>query len=38
VAHNRARDLDGLRELLGQLGSSDEPVMIEVDAAMFLAD
>ncbi|MCY1174398.1 putative 2-ketoarginine decarboxylase AruI [compost metagenome] len=38
VSHHRARDLDGLRELLGQLGSSDEPVMIEVDAAMFLAD
>ncbi|MBV7567588.1 5-guanidino-2-oxopentanoate decarboxylase [Pseudomonas sp. PDM27] len=38
VSHHRARDLGGLRELLGQLGSSVEPVMIEVDATTFLAD
>jgi acetolactate synthase-1/2/3 large subunit len=38
VAHHRASNLHDLRELLGQLGSSVEPVMIEVDAATFLAD
>ncbi|NUT74538.1 5-guanidino-2-oxopentanoate decarboxylase [Pseudomonas sp. C1C7] len=38
VAHHRVSDLQRLRELLGQLGSPDEPVMIEVDAATFLAD
>jgi acetolactate synthase-1/2/3 large subunit len=38
VTHHRASDLQGLRELLGQLPDSVEPVMIEVDAATFLAD
>ncbi|WCM52318.1 5-guanidino-2-oxopentanoate decarboxylase [Pseudomonas sp. WJP1] len=38
VPHHRASDLQGLRELLGQLADSVEPVMIEVDAATFLAD
>ncbi|MNO08190.1 hypothetical protein D3C81_2307180 [compost metagenome] len=38
VAHHRARDLDGLRELLGQLDNINEPVMVEVDATTFLAD
>ncbi|MGE8066920.1 5-guanidino-2-oxopentanoate decarboxylase [Pseudomonas sp. NPDC089569] len=38
VAHHRARDPEGLRQLLGQLGNSHEPVMIEVDATTFLAD
>lgn len=36
VAHHRAGNLAGLRELLGQLGGSSEPVMIELDAADFL--
>ena len=36
VAHHRASNLHDLRELLGQLGSIVEPVMIEVDAATFL--
>ncbi|WP_160109072.1 5-guanidino-2-oxopentanoate decarboxylase [Pseudomonas izuensis] len=36
VAHHRARSLDSLRELLGQLGTGGEPVMIELDAADFL--
>ncbi|MFJ2692363.1 5-guanidino-2-oxopentanoate decarboxylase [Pseudomonas sp. NPDC087336] len=38
VAHHRASNLQGLRGLLGQLGNCHEPVMIEVDAATFLAD
>jgi acetolactate synthase-1/2/3 large subunit len=38
ITHYRAGNLDRLRELLGQLGDTDEPVMIEVDAATFLAD
>jgi acetolactate synthase-1/2/3 large subunit len=38
VTHHRASNLQVLRELLGQLGNCNEPVMIEVDAATFLAD
>jgi acetolactate synthase-1/2/3 large subunit len=38
VAHHRAGNLAGLRALLGQLGDTREPLMIEVDATTFLAD
>jgi acetolactate synthase-1/2/3 large subunit len=38
VVHHRASNLQGLRELLEQLANITEPVMIEVDAATFLAD
>ena len=38
VAHHRVTSLHGLRELLGQLGHCDEPVMVELDAAAFLAE
>jgi len=36
VAHHLVRNIDSLRELLGQLDGSHEPVMIELDAAAFL--
>ncbi|AWY42888.1 5-guanidino-2-oxopentanoate decarboxylase [Pseudomonas putida] len=38
VNHHRVGHLQGLRELLDGLGNPGEPVMIEVDAATFLAD
>jgi acetolactate synthase-1/2/3 large subunit len=38
VSHHRVSNLHGLRELLGQLDNNNEPVMVEVDAATFLAD
>lgn len=38
VEHHRVRNPDGLRKLLGQLGDSNTPVMIELNAADFLAD
>jgi acetolactate synthase-1/2/3 large subunit len=38
VAHHRVTNLHALRELLGQLGHCDEPVMVELDAAAFLAE
>jgi acetolactate synthase-1/2/3 large subunit len=38
VTHHRVSDLHGLRELLEQLENINEPVMVEVDAATFLAD
>jgi acetolactate synthase-1/2/3 large subunit len=37
-AHHRAGTLDALRELLGQYGDTREPLMIELDAATFLAN
>lgn len=37
VAHHLVRNLDSLRELLGQLDGPHEPLMIELDAAAFLA-
>ncbi|PYY67410.1 hypothetical protein CRX42_27160, partial [Pseudomonas jessenii] len=38
VSHHRVSNLHGLRELLGQLDNINQPVMVEVDAATFLAD
>lgn len=38
VSHHRVSHLQGLRALLDGLGNPSEPVMIEVDAATFLAD
>jgi acetolactate synthase I/II/III large subunit len=38
VSHHLVRDLACLRELLGQLGDCAEPVMVELDAAAFLAE
>lgn len=38
VPHHLVRNLDSLRELLGQIGNRDELVMVELDAAALLAD
>jgi acetolactate synthase-1/2/3 large subunit len=37
VPHHRVSNLHNLRELLGQLGSTETPVMLELDAGAFLA-
>lgn len=37
VSHHAVRSLQGLREWLGQLGNTQTPVMLELDAAAFLA-
>ncbi|MBK5352403.1 5-guanidino-2-oxopentanoate decarboxylase [Pseudomonas sp. TH41] len=38
VPHHRVSNLHHLRERLGQLGSTQTPVMLELDAAAFLAE